>query len=226
MKTVLVVILLIALFAGAGYYGLPILIEKETAGLRSEVQVLKKRLQKTEEFIKSEEEARKTTHLQPDADLRRVIKTVNSIDSKVTAIEDSFKKEMSVINGITKNQQVTTEEAFKKQAEAVDKISKEVEAKIQKSMFDALMAGIRGHILKVKVDLVSKNIGTAKTELGIIDEAFEKAKGSASDENKKIIEELQVTLKKIRTEIDIDLASAINRIDLLWHEMSRLLVKA
>lgn len=35
MKTVLVIILLIAAFVAAGYYGLPILIEKETAVLKS-----------------------------------------------------------------------------------------------------------------------------------------------------------------------------------------------
>ncbi|MBM4140292.1 MAG: hypothetical protein FJ242_02190 [Nitrospira sp.] len=88
------------------------------------------------------------------------------------------------------------------------------------------MASIRGHILKVKVDLVAKNIGSAKNELSLIDEAFEKAKTSASDENKRIIEELQVTLRKARADIDIDLPAAINRIDLLWHEMSKLLRKA
>ena len=48
----------------------------------------------------------------------------------------------------------------------------------------------------------------------------------ASDENKKAIEELQSTLKKARAEIDTDLPAALNRIDLLWHEMGKLLKKA
>jgi molecular chaperone GrpE (heat shock protein) len=92
-------------------------------------------------------------------------------------------------------------------------------------MFDAKMANIRGYIAKARTDLQSKNIATAKTELELIDQVFETLKASATDENKKIIEGLQSTLKKAKTEIDTDLPSAINRIDLLWHEMSKLLRK-
>jgi len=46
-----------------------------------------------------------------------------------------------------------------------------------------------------------------------------------SDENKKVIEELQGILKKARAELDTDLPATINRIDLLWHEMGKLLKK-
>ncbi len=46
MKTVLIIIILIAAIIGAGYLGLPLLIKKETAGLGSEVQDMKQRLQK------------------------------------------------------------------------------------------------------------------------------------------------------------------------------------
>ncbi|MEW6002881.1 MAG: hypothetical protein AB1638_09585, partial [Nitrospirota bacterium] len=79
------------------------------------------------------------------------------------------------------------------------------------------------HILKVKVDLTSRNFGSAKNELNLVDEAFEKAKTAASD--KRVIEELQLTLKKAKSEIDTDLPSAISRIDLLWHETGKLLKK-
>lgn len=219
MKTILIVLLLVAIVLGAGYFGLPLLIEKETAGLKSDVQDLKQKLQKIEEESK-------IAPLQYDADVQKVIKTVNAMYSKVVTLEDSFKKSISAIDATIKKQKTTYEEALKKQAETIEKINKEAEAKIQKSMFNALMASIRGHVLKVKVDLVAKNIGNAKNEFGLIDEAFEKAKTSASDENKKAIEELQGTLKKAKADIDTDLPAAINRIDLLWHEMSKMLRKA
>lgn len=239
MKNIWIILLIVFFVAlvGAGYFGLPILIKKETTDLRADVHDLKQRLQKIEEESK-------VALLQPDADAQKIIKTVNSIASRVNALEDSLKKDLSVTNEAIKkqgkateealnkqaeaikNQKAATEEAFKKQTEAIEKIAKETETKIQRSMFNALMASIRGHVLKVKVDLVEKNIGRAKNELSLIDEAFEKAKTSASDENKKVIEELQINLKKARAEIDFDLPSAINRVDLLWHEMSKLLRKA
>lgn len=225
MKTVLVIILLIAAFVAAGYYGLPILIEKETAVLKSEVQDVKQRLQKIEEFIKSEEEARKVTQLKPDADLQHVIKAVNAISSRVAHLDDSFKKDMSIVDETIKKQKSATEETMKKQAEAIDKINKDTKAVTQKIMFDAAIANIRGHILKARGDLLYKNIGTAKNELDLISEGFEKAKTSATDENKKVIEELQGILKKARADLDTDLPAAINRIDLLWYEMGKLLKK-
>ncbi|MDP3028011.1 MAG: hypothetical protein Q8O04_00640 [Deltaproteobacteria bacterium] len=225
MKTALVVILSMAVVIGIGFFSLPILIDKETRGLRSEVQYLEQRLQKTEDFIKSEEAASKAAHLPPDANVQKIIKAVNTVSSRVTSLEDSFKKNISATEEVIKKQQATTEEAFKKQAETIDKIGKDVGTKIQKCMFNSLMASIRGHVLKVKVELVSKNIGTAKNELELISEALEKAKTSATDENKQVIEELQGLLKKARAEVDSDLPSATNRVDLLWHELGKLLRK-
>ncbi|OQW97638.1 MAG: hypothetical protein BWK74_06030 [Desulfobacteraceae bacterium A6] len=219
MKTILVVILLVAIALGAGYLGLPVLIEKETAVLKADVQDLKQKLQKIEEESK-------IAPLQQDSDIQKVIKTVNAMYPKVVTLEDSFKKSTSSIDETINKQKAMIEEALKKQAETIEKFNKEAEAKILKSMFNALMANIRGHVLKVKVELVAKNIGSAKNELGLIDEAFEKAKTSASEESRKVIEELKGTLKKAKEDIDIDLPAASNRIDLLWHEMSKLLRKA
>lgn len=221
MKTVFAVILIIIaflVFAGLAYYAIPPLIVKETSGLRSEVQDLKQRLQKIEEESK-------VAPLQPDADAQKIIKTVNALSLKLSSLEDSFKKGISTTDEAIKKQKATMEEAFKRQAGAIDKIAKETEAKIQRSMFNALLASISGHILKVKVDLVSKNIGTAKTELDLISETFEKAKALSTDENKKIIDEFQGLLKKAKAEVDADLPGAVSRIDLLWHEMSKLLRK-
>ena len=219
MKTVILILLIVLVLIGAGYFGLPILIEKETAGLKTEVQDIKQRLQKIEEESKA-------APLQPDADVRKVIKTVNALYSKVVSLEDSFTKSTSIIDERIKKQSTTTEEALKKQAEAIDKMNKENQAKIQGIMFDATMANIRGHILKARVELVAKNIGTAKAELDLINELFSKAATVASDENKKSIKELQASLQKARAEMDTDLPAALNKIDLLWYEMSRLLRKA
>jgi len=225
MKTALVVLLLVAFIAGAGYYGLPIVVEQETRGLKSEIGDLKQRLQKAEEFIKSEEEARKVTQLQPDADVQKIIRAVNSLSSRVTSFENSVGKGIASTDESIKNQKEATEEALKKQTEAIDKLNRETQAKLQKIMLDAAMANIRGHIAKARTDLLSKNIATAKTELELIGSIFETLKTSVSSENKKGIEELEAILKKARSEVDADLPAAINRVDLLWYEMSKFLRK-
>jgi hypothetical protein len=218
MKTVLVVIILVAVIAGIGYFGLPFLINKETAGLRADIQDLKQRLQKMEEESKA-------APLKPDANVHEVIRDVNAIFHKMNSLESSFQKGISATNETIKIQRTATEEALRKQAETIDRMNKESDARTQKIMFDARMANIRGHILKARVEIVAKNVGNAKNELDLVSEAFESTKASASDENQKAIEELQITLKKARAEIDTDLPAALNRIDLLWHEMGKLLRK-
>jgi hypothetical protein len=218
MKTVLIVLVLILVLAGAGYLGLPILIKQETAGLVADIQDVKQRLQKIEEESKA-------APLPPDADVQKVIKTVNAMYSEMASLGDSLKKSTSAIDETIKKQSTMTEEALKKQANTIDNIDKETRAKIQGIMFDATMANIRGHILKARVELVAKNIGTAKAELDLINELFSRASTVASDENKKSIRELQTSLQKAKAEMDIDLPAALNKIDLVWHEMSRLLRK-
>jgi hypothetical protein len=219
MKTVILILLLVLVLIGAGYFGLPILIEKETAGLKAEVQDIKQRLQKIEEFTK-------IAPLQPDADFQKVIYTVNALYAKVVSLEDSFKRSTSAIDETIKKQNAAHEEALRKQAETMEKMTKDTQSKIQEIMFDATMASIRGHILKARVEISAKNVGTARSELDLINDLLNGAKSSASGKNKEIIEELQGSLKKARAEIDTDLPAALNKIDLLWYEMSRLLRKA
>jgi len=219
MKTTIIIIIAAVVVIGAGYFGTPFLIDKNTSGLKQEVQDLKQRLKKIEE------EAR-VAPLKPDADARQIIKTVNAILIKINTMEESFKKEMSLTEGSMKKQKAETEEVLKKEADTIDKLNKETKEQLQKIKFDAAMATIRGHILKVRGDLSNKNIGIAKAELDLIADAFESAKTAATTENKKIIEDYQGILKKVRTEIDTDLPSAMNKVDLLWHEMSKMLRKA
>lgn len=214
------IIVVLVIFLAAGYFGLmSILVEKEAGKLRSEIQDLRQRLQKVEEESKA-------APLQPDADYQKIIKTVNAVYHKLNALENAFKKEVSATSEAIKSQGKASEDALKKQSETIDKLNKETQVKLQKIMFDARMANIRGHVAKARTDLLSRNIATAKTELELIDGVFEALKTSVSDENRKAIEELQATLRKTQAEIDTNLPAAINRIDLLWHEMGKLLRNA
>lgn len=218
MRNVLLIIFLVAVLALLGYFGLPFLIEKKTESLKADVVSLKQKVQKMEE------EAR--APLPPDADAGRIIKAVNALSHKLASLEASFKKEMSGANEALNKQKTTTEEALKKQAESIDNNKKEILDQLQKIRFAGAVEDIRGRVLKMKLDLVARNIGTAKNEMALIDETLESMKGSASDEDKKAIEDFQKILKKARTEIDVDLPSATSRIELLWHEMGKMTRKA
>lgn len=218
MKTVLIIILVLVLSIGAGYFVLPLLIQKETAVLKSEIQDVKQRLERIEKSME-------IAPLQPDADFQKVIQTVNALHMKVVSLEDSFKKSAATLDETMKKQNTANEEALRKQAETIEKITKETQSKLQEIMFDATMALIRGHILKARVEISSRNVGTARSELDLINDLLTEAKSSASGKNKEVIEELQGLLKKARAEIDTDLPAALNKIDLLWYEMSRLLRK-
>jgi hypothetical protein len=221
MKTILTVIVLIAFIAGAGYYGLPILIGKETGMLRNEVRDLQQRMQKVEEFVRKEEATQKIVPLQPDTDVRQVVKTVNGISLQLASLE---KRITGTDEAIIKSQSAG-EEGLKKQTGDITTMNREIQAQIRKIRFNATMESMRGQLLKARMDIVGKNIGTAKTELDLLSDAYEKAKVESSDESRKALEELQGTLSKAKTEIDTDLPAAINRLDILWHEMGKLLRK-
>ena len=216
MKAILIVIILIVVGMAVGYFGIPILIEQENAVLKSDITDLKQRLQKIEDESKA-------SPLEPDARIHNVIRTVNALHAKTESLEKSMKENVSKADKAIEDQKSSLEGTTKKLEQDFETINKDTKTILQNSKFDASMANIRVHILKTREDIQHKNIGTAKTELDFISEAFEKVKTTASDENKKVIEELQGILKKAKTERDNDLPAAINRIDLLWHEMGKLL---
>jgi predicted nucleic acid-binding Zn-ribbon protein len=216
--TALFVIIVFMVFAAGAYYVVPVMIEKGTTALKNDVLDLKRR-------VGTLEEEAKVSPLKPDADVQKIIKTINALSLKQASLEDSFKRSASTTDAEMKKQAATTEEALKKQAEAIDKIAKETEAKIERIRFNALMAAIRGNVLKVKAELLAKNIGTAKNELDLMSDAFDKAKTLSSDEDKKVIDEMQAILRKTRAEVDSDLPAAISRIDLMWHELSKRLMR-
>ena len=217
MKTALIgFILALLVVAVAGYFGLPVLIDRETSGLKQELQDVNQRL------LKIEEES-KVAPLKTDADTGKIIRTVNALSLKVDALDGSVKKDISAVGDTIKNLGTENTEGLKKQAETVDKMQKEIQAQIQRIKFSAAMTNISEHVLRVKLDLESKNIGTARNELNLIEGEIEKVKASVPDEMKKTLGELQATLKKAKSEIDTDLPSSINRIDLIWHEMNKLI---
>ena len=226
MKTVIAVVVLILVIVAGGYLGLPFLIEKETTELRMEVRDLKEKVQKIEAFVQSEEDIRKVTQLTPDSDAQRIIKTVNSVSLKLKTLEESTNKGIVAADEAIKKQKVEMDEAIKSQAEALNKFNKDTQKNLQGIQFDASMANIRSHILKVLVELQTRNVATAKAEMELVSDMFEKLKSMATDENRKTIEDLHGTLKKASGELESDLPSAINRINLLWHEMGKLLRKA
>src|SRR3989304_681226 len=226
VKTVIAVIVLIVFIGAGGYFGLPFLIYKETTELRLEVRDLKEKVQKIEAFVQSEEDIRKVTQLTPDSDSRMIIKTVNSVSLKLKTLEESTNKGIVAADEAIKKQKVEMDEAIKSQAEALNKFNKDTQKNLQGIQFDASMANIRSHILKVQVELQTRNVATAKAEMELVSDMFEKLKSMATEENRKTIEDLHGTLKKASGELESDLPSAINRINLLWHEMGKLLRKA
>lgn len=167
MRTLLAVIVSIVLFTGV-YFVLPLVMDREPLRLRREILELSQRLQKVEEFMKSE----------------------------------ALTKQAAVANGVSWDA-----------------------AGIQRNTFNAAIANIRVHILKVKIDLMLKNTAIAKSELSIVDEALQRAKALATDEDKKSIGELQSTLKKAMTQIDTDLPAAVSNVDVLWHKLSNQLMR-
>jgi hypothetical protein len=220
MKTVWILIIAMGLVT-AGYFGGPILIENYIAGLRSETNEIKQRLLKIEEFVKKEEEAKKAAFLPSDADAQRIIKSVNAISSKVVPMEENLKKALSRVEETVKNEGTVQQEALNRQSNAVDKTLKEINSRIQLIILETTMASVKGHILKVQAELRVLNLGAAKTEVDLIDEFFEKTKTLSNEQEKKTIGEFQGALKKAKEEINTDLPAAINRIDLLWHDISR-----
>ncbi len=225
MKTVLAMILVVAALAASAFYGIPILIDRQTAAMRIHVNDLEARMQQAEMFIRSEEDAAKSLQIGPDADLDGIIGTINNVGAKLAAMEIEIGKKFGATAEEIKAQKVLTDEHFMKQRELLEKALNETREELRESLFNTLIAGIRGNILKAKVDLVAKNIGNAKTELDEVAGLLQKAKNKALPENKTKIEELEASLKKVKSELDTDLPAALNRIELLWHEISGLMAE-
>jgi vacuolar-type H+-ATPase subunit E/Vma4 len=126
-------------------------------------------------------------------------------------------------NETIQQQKAATDEALRKQTEIIDKNHSDMQSQVQLTRFNAAVEDIRQHILKARMEVIAKNLGTARTEIDFIDELFSTVYPSAKDEQKQIMDELRASLKKAKTEIDTDLPSFINRMNAVWHETGRLL---
>lgn len=225
MKTVIGVILVAVALAGAAYFALPLLIEKETQGLRSELADLKQRIKKTEAFMDQEEKAEKTAKVKVDAGLPQVIKGLNALSSKVSSLEDGFKKEAAQKEELFSKQKALLEESLKKQNDLLDKTNQDNQAKIQKMSIEISIGRIREQILKFKDAVTNKNIGLAKNEIGTLLKTAEQLKDSVGQGKADILAEVLTLIKKAQADVDLDLPSAVNRMDLLWQEINKLLKK-
>ena len=222
MKTVIIGLVLVVGLGAAGYFAVPFLIEQKTEELRAEVKDLKQRLESAEVFIKGEQEARKNVRIEPGADAATITRAVNALASKVTKLESSVRADLSAADAVVKEQKSDTAAALKKQAEALEKESVAVRTQLREAIFKTRMSEVRGRLLKVKTDLLAKNIGTADAEAGVLVETLEKVEESMLPEAKKSLDAAQASLRKARGEMTTDLPSAMKRVDLLWHEIGKI----
>ncbi len=222
MRAVIIGIVIVVGLGAAGYFAVPFLIEQKTGGLRAEVKDLRQRLENAEVFIRKEEEARKNVRIESGADAATITRVVNALSFKVAQLESSVRTDFSAADAAVKEQKSATEAALKKQAEALEKESEELLTQLREAVFKTRMEEVRGRLLKVKTDLLAKNIGTADAEIGVLVETLEKVKDSVSPEMKKSLDAAQASLRNARGEMTTDLPSAMKRVDLLWHEIGKI----
>ncbi len=222
MKIILAVCIMTAALAGAGYYGLPLLIERETMTLQTEMLEVQERVGTVERYMQDEKEAREKAQFPPDADVTSIIKGLNDVSVKIGAMDTAFQESVGKTEESFNQMKTATDEAFRENSDAIAALRADIEAEVQKLMLDKAITDIRTHILKVKVELAAQNVGSAKTEMDRIIETLKHAGEFTGEEKEGVLKELMDSIKKIRTEVDQDLPVAVNRIDLLWHELNTL----
>ena len=225
MKIVLGVLIALVALGIAGYFGFPFLLEKETRGLQTEIQAIKERLEKTETYIKREEKAAQEAEVKDDAGLPQVIKTLNKLSAQVGSLENDLKTGLTWHEDLIKKQGTLMGESIKKQNDSLEKADKEHQEKLQKIFFQIAIGQAKDAILKFKGNILDKNFGLAKNDLEALSEVIKKKRPLQTPEQKKSWEELQVLIKKVKAEMDSDVPAALNRMDLLWHEMDNLVEK-
>ncbi|MEW5948452.1 MAG: hypothetical protein AB1711_03460 [Thermodesulfobacteriota bacterium] len=234
MKATVITVLLCLVLVVAGYFAVTVKVRNETNTIKTEIQDMKKRMELLEAFVKQEKEAREAAELPPDADLAGVIKSVNSFSRRLVGLEEDmkkgfatrdedFKKEKKNIEETLTKQRADIEKGLKEQKEALDKLSRSMASENQRLTYKAAVTNAMAHVLKVKSELNAKNMGKAKEELGLVEPWLVKAKDLAPEDRKKSINEAVSILSQARADIDMRLPSALDRIDLLWHELSVLL---
>lgn len=211
MKALLALMLFLAVLA-AGYFGIPLILERQTEDVRASVRGMEGRLEALEAYIGEEKRAVETTGLLPDSDRGKIVASVNSLSLRLKAAEEGLKMAASSMDA-EKNGRRQFE------AELSMKLSSEVSAlSLQIGMLDVMARTIRA-----KSELEERNIGRAKAELETLEARLAKASETASEEQRRKMNELAAVIKKARAEVETNLPSALSRLDIVWGETAQML---
>jgi hypothetical protein len=224
MKILITVIVTVIIAGLLGYLLGPILIERQIAPLKGEVAQLQNRLQASEDFIKAEEEARQRTGLKADTKFPDVVKTVNRLAAGQKSIEDIMQVRFADFDARLAEMKAATGSGMNKLSQQIEDGTKKTDQRFQDNALRAKVEDARIRLVKVKSELLARNVGVAKGELDLLSQTLEGAKKLVRDDgNKKTaIERLQGMVKEIKAEMDGNLVAATDRIDLLWHELAKL----
>ncbi|OPY08842.1 MAG: hypothetical protein A4E68_00965 [Syntrophaceae bacterium PtaB.Bin095] len=217
----LVTAVLIAIAGIGAYFILPRLIQENTSDLNLQIKQANERLQKIEGSIAVSEQASKEGQLKIGADAQTIVNMVNRQISRIDALSVQTKGDIKRIDDEMTRQKNRIEKGLKEQEETAKKIDDATKSLAQTAQFRGLLANIKRQILKVRLEISDKNIGNAKNELNLIDARFGQASALTSAQEKTTLKELHQMLQKVRADLDTNLASAANRLDLLWHELEK-----
>lgn len=209
------------LFICLVFLGMPLIIERETGKLRSEIQDLKTKMQTLEKFKSNQENAWKMTGLKPGDDFRKVIKSVNNLSSKIASMEDYVAYNVSAVENKIEDQAKANKDLIVKQSETINKFNEDITVISRKIYLNAITMSITAHIFEAKIELVSRNIGNVKAALQAISNNLQKAKDIVEDKNKKTFDDLNTIVGNIKSELDVSLPGANNMINLLWYELEK-----
>jgi hypothetical protein len=200
------------------------LIERQIAPLKGEVAQLQNRLQASEDFIKTEEEARLRTGLNADTKFPDVVKTVNRLATGQKSIEDIMQVRFADFDARLAEMKAATGGGMNKLSQQIEEGTKNTDQRFQDNALRARMEDARIRLVKVKSELLARNVGVAKGELDLLAQSLDDAKKLVGDNDgkKTALERLQGMVKEIKAEIDANLVAATDRIDLLWHELAKL----
>lgn len=223
MKTFVTFTVITLLFVGLVLLGMPVIIEKETAKLNSEVQSLTAKVQVLEKFRNDQEGAWKLSGLRHDADPQKIVKAVNSLSSKIGNLEAVLSARISSVEDALKAHGAVNEEALRKQAETIESLNKELLKTRQQVFLNSVTTNISARIMDAKLELASRNIGNVKAELQTISDKLQQAKNIVEDKDKKSFDDLKAIVENIKSEVDVSLPAANNMINLLWYELDKTL---
>jgi len=224
MKIVITIVLTALIRIIMGYLFGTMRIKRELEPLKDDVVQLQARLQASEEFIKTEEEARQRTGLTADTKFPDVVKTVNRLAVGQKSIEDLMQVRFADFDARLAEMKAATDGGMNKLAQQAEETTKKTNQRFQDSALKAKVEDARIRLVKVKSELLARNIGVAKGEMDLLSQTLEDGKKIVGDGGSKraSLERLQGMVKEIKAEMDTNLVAATDRIDLLWHELTKL----